>query len=97
MPRDKSKPKTRLENERIEAKLKQGDLARLANVSQTTVSKLEAQLMPNPSYSVLARLSWALQRCGRKVDAGDLQPKRQPVLVKGINANRRAKRRVVNA
>lgn len=92
MPRTKNKPKTRLERERLGAKLTQMDLSRLAKVAQSTISKLEAAQMPRPGFGVLTDLAWALQRCGRKIDASDLQPRRQPVLVKGIDTNRRGKR-----
>lgn len=84
MPRIKTRIRTRLERERRGAKLTQTDLARLADIRQSTISKIENLKMFRPGYDVLASLAWALKRCGRKVDAADLQPKRQPVLVSGL-------------
>jgi transcriptional regulator with XRE-family HTH domain len=83
MARIKARPVTRLERERRAAKLTQTDLARLADVRQGTVSKLENQKLPRPGANVLASLAWALKRCGRRVSLEDLQPKSQPVLVRG--------------
>lgn len=45
--------------------------------------------MLNPGFETLHKLAYALKKFGRKVDAYDLQPKRQPVLVKGVLADRR--------
>ena len=92
MPRIKSRLRTRLERERRAAKLTQSDLARLADVRQGTISKLEHEKMPRPSYDVLASLAWALKRCGRKVELADLDPKRQPVLVSGLLTQSRKRR-----
>ena len=77
MPRRRDRFRTRLERERKAAQLTQTQLARLAKVNQGTVSKLENQQMPRPGLDVLASLAWALDKCGRRVDATDLQPKRQ--------------------
>ena len=84
MPRSRTRFRTRLERERRAAKLTQTDLARLAQVNQGTVSKLENQQMPRPGLDVLASLAWALNKCGRNVDASDLQPKRQPIGVRSL-------------
>lgn len=84
MPRRTTTLRSRLERERRAAKLTQTDLGRLAQVAQGTISKIEGQTMLTPSFAVLARLAWALKRRGRSVDPADLQPKRQPVLVKGL-------------
>jgi transcriptional regulator with XRE-family HTH domain len=84
MPRIKTRLRTRLERERRAAKLTQVDLARLADVPQSTVSRLENLKLSRPGFDVLASLAWALKRCGRKVDLADLQPKRQPVLIRGL-------------
>jgi transcriptional regulator with XRE-family HTH domain len=81
----------RLRRERKRAKLTQAELARFAGVRQGTVSKLETGALLDPSFEVLHKIAWALQRCGRKVNAEDLQPKRQPVLVKGFRSARRRK------
>jgi len=68
--------RSRLEAERRAAQLTQSALARLAQVTQSTISKLERQKLTRPGVDVLARLAWALTRCGRTVDAIDLHPKR---------------------
>lgn len=94
MPRIKTRLRTRLERERRAAKLTQSDLARLADIRQGTVSRIENLKMVRPSYDLLASLAWALKRCGRKVDAADLQPKRQPVLVSGLLTQSRKRRGV---
>jgi len=80
---------TRLEKERKAARLKQAELAHFASVGQSTISKIENRTLLRPGFEVLARLAWALRKCGRKVDAADLSPVRQPVLVKGAFAKRR--------
>lgn len=94
MPRIKTRLRTRLERERRAAKLTQSDLARLAQVTQGTVSKIEGLKLMKPGFDVLASLAWALKRCGRKVDVADLQPKRQPVLVSGLLTQSRKRRGV---
>lgn len=84
MPRAKGQFRTRLERERKAADLTQVELARLADVTQSTISKLERQCMPRPSASVVASLVWALNKVGRKVDVRDLQPRRQHAQAKEI-------------
>jgi transcriptional regulator with XRE-family HTH domain len=78
-----------LKRERKKAKLTQMELARFASVNQSTVSRLENGELLNPSFEVLQQLAWALRKCGRKVTAADLQPRQQPVLVKGALAQKR--------
>jgi len=79
----------RLKRERKKAKLTQMELARFAGVNQSTVSRLETGELLDPSFEVLQQIAWALKKCGRKVSAVDLQPNRQPVLVKGVLAQKR--------
>lgn len=79
----------RLKRERKKAKLTQIELARFAGVNQSTVSRLETGDLLDPSFEVLQQLAWALKKCGRKVDATDLQPRRQPVLIKGLLSQKR--------
>lgn len=94
MPRIKRRLRTRLERERRAAGLTQIELARDAQIDQSTVSKIENLKMPRPGYEVLASLAWALNRKGRKVSADALQPSRQPVLVRGLLAQSRKRRGV---
>jgi transcriptional regulator with XRE-family HTH domain len=84
MPRAKNQFVTRLERERKAGGLTQVQLARLADVTQSTISKLERQKMPKPSASVVASLVWALNKVGRKVDVRDLQPRRQHAQAKEV-------------
>lgn len=79
----------RLRRERKKARLTQIDLARFAGVTQGTISKLETGTLLAPSLEVLERVARALQKCGRTVSAADLQPRRQPRLVKGARVARR--------
>lgn len=84
---------TRLKRERTKKpSLTQMDLARLADVGQPTISKLERGILLDPTFETLNKLAWALKKCGRKVDAADLQPRRQPILIKGVFAERKRKR-----
>jgi transcriptional regulator with XRE-family HTH domain len=92
MPRIRARLRTRLERERRAAKLSQIDLGALAGVTQGTISKLENQKLKRPGIDVLASLAWALNRCKRKVQAADLQPKRQPVLIQGLLAQSRKRK-----
>lgn len=94
MPRIRARLRTRLERERRAAQLSQIDLGRLAKVTQGTISKLENQKFVRPGIDVLASLAWALNRCGRKVEASDLNPKRQPVLIRGLLTQSRKRRGV---
>lgn len=84
MPRTSTRLRTRLERERRAANLTQTDLAKLADVEQATISRIEGGKLLRPSFAVLDLLARALTRLGRRVQAADLQPPRQPVLVKGV-------------
>jgi transcriptional regulator with XRE-family HTH domain len=76
----------RLRRERKRAKLTQVELSRFSGVAQGTISKIEAGVMRSPGFETLHKLAYALKKFGRKVDAYDLQPKRQPVLVKDVRS-----------
>lgn len=82
----------RLRKERKAAKLTQAELAKRARVPQSTVSKMERGELLAPTFETLDRLAKALQRCGRRIDVSQLQPKRQPALIKGFRAVRRGGR-----
>lgn len=82
----------RLRRERKKARLTQMELSRFAGVHQGTISKLENGVLLDPSFETLHKLAWALKKCGRKVDAADLQPRRQPMLVKGFRSERKRRR-----
>lgn len=94
MPPKSPNLRSRLEQERTAADLRQVDLARFAHVAQSTISALENSKNLSPSFEVLSKLAWALQRCGRKVQPAELQPKRQPLLVKGLLNQPRKRRRI---
>jgi transcriptional regulator with XRE-family HTH domain len=80
----------RLKRERKKARLTQIELARFSGVNQSTISRLETGALLDPSFDVLQQIAWALKKCGRAVEASELQPRRQPVLIKGVlAANRR--------
>ena len=79
----------RLRKERQAAKLSQTALGRLAGVPQSSISKLERGELLAPTFDTLDRLATALQKRGRNVVAKQLQPKRQPVLVKGFRSLRK--------
>lgn len=83
----------RLRKEREKAGLTQQALGRLAAVPQSTISKLEtSHSRVRPSAETLARLAWALSKCGRSVTVADLMPTRQPVLVGGLRDGRKRRR-----
>lgn len=82
----------RLRRERKRAKLTQQELARFAGVDQSTVSKLETGKLIDPSFAILDKLATCLQKCGRRVQAFDLQPKRQLNLVKDLKVEPKRKR-----
>lgn len=79
----------RLRKERLAAKLTQEKLARLAGVPQSSVSKLERGDILAPTFDTLDRLARALRKCGRLIEPAHLQPRRQPVLVKGLRTVRK--------
>ena len=82
----------RLRRERIKAKLSQAELGRRAQVPQGTISKMERGELLQPTFDTLNRLAVALQKCGRPVTEAQLQPRRQPLLIKGARSERRQKR-----
>lgn len=75
---------SRLKRERKKVKLNQAQLARLSGVGQPTISRIERGHLLSGSFDTLHKLALALRLFGRKVDAQDLQPKRQHKLVRGI-------------
>jgi predicted transcriptional regulator len=83
---------SRLRRERKKAHLTQMDLARFSGVKQSTISKLETTAFIDPSFETLTKLAWALRKCGRKVDASSLLPKRQLAAIKGFRAERKGRR-----
>jgi transcriptional regulator with XRE-family HTH domain len=82
----------RLRRERKAAKLTQTELSRRSKVPQGTISKLERGVILLPSFETLNRLTVALQKCGRRVTEVQLQPRRQPLLIKGARSERPSKR-----
>lgn len=83
---------SRLRREREAAHLTQNQLAGLADVNQGSISKLERGHLLSPTFDTLYRLAWALQKVGRKVTPEDLQPGRQPMLIKGLRTLRKYQR-----
>lgn len=82
----------RLRRERKAAKLTQSELGRRAKVPQGTISKMERGDILRPSFETLNRLAVVLQKCGRRVTEAQLQPRRQPLLIKGARSERPVKR-----
>lgn len=78
----------RLRRERKAAGLRQAQLAKLSGVPQSTISKLEREVMFEPRFETLDNLARALQRRGRKIEARQLLPRRQPTLIKGFRSER---------
>jgi transcriptional regulator with XRE-family HTH domain len=76
----------RLRKERKAARLTQVQLAKMSKVPQGSISKMERGELLKPSFETLERLAKALQRCGRRVNESQLQPRRQPNLIKGFRA-----------
>lgn len=81
----------RLRKERKAARLTQEALEALSGVPQSSISKIERGELLRPTFDTLDRLARALQRRGRKVEARQLQPRKQPVLIKGFRSERPAK------
>jgi len=77
------------ERSRVKPKMTQARLAELAGLDQSTVSKIENGHVIDPGAETLKRLAAVLRRYGRKVEAMDLAPTRQPLLVKGVFASRK--------
>lgn len=84
MARTRNPVRTRLERERRAAKLSQLRLGRISGVDQSIISRIEGRKLFRPSFLVLERLAHALNRNGRRLQPGDLQPRPQPVLIKGL-------------
>lgn len=83
----------RKERKSVKPKLTQARLARAAGVPQGTISKMERGELLCPTYETLDRLAKALRRFGRhRVQPGDLQPRRQPALIKGFRSEPKSKR-----
>lgn len=83
---------TTLKLERKKAFLTQEELARIAGVSQSCISRLETGDTTGATFTVLDLLARALRRKGRNVQPGDIQPRPQPALVKGFRAERKRRR-----
>lgn len=79
----------RLRKERNAAGLTQAQLGKKARVTQGAISKLEKGRALKPTFETLDRLAKALQKSGRRVTAADLQPRRQPMLIKGARSLRK--------
>jgi transcriptional regulator with XRE-family HTH domain len=79
----------RLRKERKAAKLTQFELGKLANVPQSSISKMERGDLLCPTFETLDRLARTLQRRGRNVEARHLQPRKQPALIKGYRSLKR--------
>lgn len=79
----------RLRKERKAARLTQAELARRSKVPQGTISKMERGEILRPTFDTLNRLAITLQKCGRRVTEAQLQPRRQPLLIKGARSERR--------
>lgn len=78
----------RLRKERKAAKLTQARLARLSAVPQSSISKMERGELLAPTFDTLHRLAVTLQKCGRRVTEAQLQPRKQPMLIKGARSER---------
>ena len=79
----------RLRKERKAAKLTQTELARRAKVDQGLISRLERGEVLRPGFDTLNRIAVVLQKCGRRVTEAQLQPRLQPLLIKGARTARR--------
>lgn len=83
---------TRLKRERKKARLSQTELALLSGVSQSFISRLETNSVNDAAFSILEDLATVLKRRGASVEAKQLQPRRQPLLIKGAFAEAKRKR-----
>jgi transcriptional regulator with XRE-family HTH domain len=83
---------SRLKRFRQKARLTQVELSQLSGVSQSAISRLESQSVTDASFSTLEDLAAALRRRGVSVEAKQLQPRRQPLLIKGAFAQPRRKK-----
>lgn len=85
---------TRLKRERKKARLSQTELALLSGVSQSFISRLETNSVNDAAFSILEDLATVLKRRGAHIEAKHLQPRRQPLLVKGIFAEPKTRKRI---
>lgn len=85
---------SKLKRARKKARLSQTELALLSGVSQSCISRLESQSVNDAAFSTLEDLAAVLRRRGVQVEAKQLQPRRQPLLVKGAFAEPKKRRRV---
>lgn len=81
-----------IRSERKKARLTQVELARFSGVNQSTISKLESGVLLDPSFETINKIAWALKKCGRRVEAVSLLPRRQPALIKGFRADRKRRK-----
>lgn len=82
----------RLRKERKAAGLTQADLAYLADVTQGYISKLERGDAVTPRFDILDRIARVLRRRGRRVEVGQIAPRPQPHLIKGLRGEVKRKR-----
>ena len=82
----------RLRKERKLAGLTQQDLARMSDVTQGYISKLERGDRTNPVFDKLDRIARVLRRFGRHVEVGQIAPRPQPSLMKGLRSEPKRKR-----
>lgn len=85
---------SRLKRARKKARLSQTELALLSGVSQSFISRLESQSVNDAAFSILEDLATALRRRGIQIEAKQLQPRRQPLLVKGAFAEAKGGKRI---
>lgn len=82
----------RLRKERKLAGLTQADLAYLADTTQGYISKLERGDRVSPRFDILDRVARVLRARGRRVEVGQIAPRPQPSLVKGLRSLPKHKR-----
>lgn len=82
----------RLRKERKAAGLTQADLAYLADVTQGYISKLERGDRVTPRFDILDRIARVLRSRGRRVEPGQIAPRPQPTLIKGLRGEVKRKR-----
>lgn len=82
----------RLRKERKAAGLTQADLAYLADVTQGYISKLERGDRVSPRFDILDRIARVLRARGRRVEVGQIAPRPQPALVKGLRGDIKRRR-----
>lgn len=84
----------RLKRAREKAKLSQTELSLLSGVSQSFISRLESNSVNDAAYSILEDLATVLKRRGVSIEAKQLQPRRQPLLIKGTFAEPKGRKRI---